>query len=120
MSPTRRDILKAAGALTAALAMPHPTRAIEPIIAAPKLRLSMAAIALVDGDESMRQIVLAESQRGTELARVHFNEPPVDGRYRESTIVELTDDEFATVAELMITAALRALELVAKRTGATA
>ncbi len=120
MSPTRRDILKAAGALTAALAMPHPTRAIEPIIAAPKLRLSMAAIALMDDDESMRHIVLAEGRRGTDLGRVHFNAPPVDGRYRDATIVELTDDEYATVAEIMIAAALRALELVAKRTGVTA
>ncbi len=118
MSPTRRDILKAAGVLTAALAMPHPARAIEPAIAAPRMRLSMAAIALVDGDESMRQIVIAEGRSGIDLGRVHFNEPPVDGRYRESTIVELTDDEFATVADILTTAGLRALELVARRTGA--
>ena len=77
-------------------------------------------MALVNGDESMRQIVLAEGRRGTDLGRVHFNAPPVDGRYGDATIVELTEDEFATVAEIMIAAGLRALELVAKRTGATA
>ena len=118
MSPSRRDILKAAGALAAALAIPQPVRAVEPIVAAPKIRLSMAAIALVNGDESMRQIVIAEGRRGTDLGRVHFNAPPVDGRYGESTIVELTEDEFATVADILTTAGLRALELVAKRTGA--
>ncbi len=120
MSPTRRDILKAAGALTAALAMPHPARVIEPAIAAPRIRLSMAAIAFEYEDDSLRQIVIAEGRSGIDLGRVHFNEPPVDGRYRESTIVEITDDEYATVAEIMISAGLRALELVAKRTGATA
>ncbi len=112
MSPTRRDILKAAGALTAALAIPQPARAVEPAVATPKIRLSMASIAFVDADESMRHLVIAQGRtQACDLGMVHFSDPPINGHYLDSTKRELTDDEVATIAAILISAGSRAFDL---------
>ncbi len=44
MSPTRRDIIKAAGGVAALLTLPAACTSVEPAIAAPKVQLSMAMI----------------------------------------------------------------------------
>ncbi len=122
MSPTRRDILKAAGGVAALLTLPAACTSVEPAVAALKIRLSMAAIALKYEDDSLRHVVVAAGVRpGSELEHFHVCQAPVYGRYRDASIVvEFMDDEYARVADILIAAGVRAFDVIEDGTGATA